>query len=453
MPRFICDLHIHSRYAQGCSKETTIALLEQWARVKGVDVLGTGDFTHPKWREELQRELVQERDGVLFTKSGYPFLLTTELSLVYTQDGRGRRVHVLLLAPSWNAVDRITAYLLAHGRIDYDGRPIFKIPAWRLVKDLAAIDAMIEVIPAHAWTPWFSLFGSKSGFDSLRECFLDQTDRIHAIETGLSSDIAMNDRLSQLEGVRFVSFSDAHSYWPWRLGREATIFELQELTYPGIIDAIRTGEGLWGTIEVEPSYGKYHVDGHRACNVRFEPAESRLNQGKCPVCGGELTIGVLSRVEELADRKARDGGESQRSLKLLPLHEILSLVLGKGMATKTVTETYGKLLATGKHEYDVLLNVPEATLAAASTPALAKAIVAVRNGEVSFTPGYDGVYGVPSLAGVSLPVSKAREVSSDDASRTSETRGRVTIVDPERKGRKGKADGAPKVQKGLGDFI
>ncbi len=400
--RFIADLHLHGRFAQGCSKDLSIASLSKWAKVKGLSLLGTGDFTHPGWQEELRRELVREERGISYSRDDQPFLLSTEVSLVYTEGGKGRRLHLLIFAPSFAVVERITQYFLGHGRVDYDGRPIFKIPAWRLVKDLRVIDERIEVIPAHAWTPWFSLFGSKSGFDEIKECFKDETQQIHAIETGLSSDIGMNERLSQLAGKRFVSFSDSHSYWPWRLGREATVFELERLTYDGVIRAIRTGEGFWGTIEVEPSYGKYHADGHRACGVMLTPAETTRLKGICPVCKRPVTAGVWSRVEELADRppKKEDG---QRSVKLLPLHEILAAVLGKGLTTKTVWDAYWRLLAAGKDEYAVLLDLSREELEAASSPTIAAAILAVREGRVTYTPGYDGVYGVPHLPGVAAP--------------------------------------------------
>lgn len=391
--RIIADLHLHSRYAQACSKDTTIKLLEKWGKIKGITLLGTGDFTHPKWIKELKEELVEEKDGIYYTKTGQPFMLTTEISFIYTQE-KGRRVHLVVLAPSFEVVEKITAYLLTHGRIDYDGRPIFKIPCHEFVRQMRLISEDIEVIPAHVWTPWFSVFGSKSGFDSLQECFLDQTKYIHAIETGLSSDIEMNDSLSQLDTVRYVSFSDAHSFWPWRLGREATIFEC-ELSYKAIINAIRTGDGFFGTIEVEPSYGKYHVDGHRACDVVMEPEESNKKGKICPKCQKPLTIGVLNRVQELADRQIKP---SQQYIKIIPLHDILSLVLGKGVNTKTVWNEYWKIMKIAKNEYEILLETPLETLCTVTSKEIARAIVGIRDGKVEFTPGYDGVYGVPKIA-------------------------------------------------------
>ncbi len=447
MARFLCDLHVHSRFAQACSKDITVQNLEKWARIKGIDVLGTGDFTHPEWIKELKQELVKEQDGVHYTRTGQAFVLQTEISLIYTE-GRGRRIHLVVLAPSFEVVERITAYLLTHGRIDYDGRPIFKIPAWQFVKELKAISDDIEIIPAHAWTPWFALFGSNSGFDSLEECFHEEKKHIHAIETGLSSDIEMNDRLDQLKGIRFVSFSDSHSYWPWRLGREATIFEFENLTYANIIGAIRTGKGFWGTIEVDPNYGKYHYDGHRGCNVVQSPELTKKTGGLCPVCRKPLTIGVQYRVDELADRPQRAGrdGHSQRFYKLLPLHDILGLLLGQAITTKKVWTEYWNILKVGKNEYDILLNVPEEKLKTVTTPEIAKAIVLVREGTVAFDPpGYDGVYGVPIIPGVEIKRSIGGEGETGEGNGR-EGDGNV----PRRRGRPKKAEQG---QAGLDRFL
>jgi PHP family Zn ribbon phosphoesterase len=267
----IADLHIHGKFSQATSKALDISSLEKYARMKGVDLLGTGDFTHPKWIEEIKDSLSGDGSGIFRTASGFPFMLTSEISLVYTQGGKGRRVHNVVLAPDLDSVSQITDYLLTKGRVDYDGRPIFKIPCPDFVEQLHSINPKIEVIPAHIWTPWFSMFGSKSGFDSVKDCFLDQTRRIHALETGLSSDPPMNWRLSQLDNYNLVSFSDLHSFWPWRLGRESTLFEVGKLNYSNLLSAIRTGDGLKGTIEVDPNYGKYHFDGHRKCGLSWTP--------------------------------------------------------------------------------------------------------------------------------------------------------------------------------------
>ncbi len=393
----IADLHIHSRFAQGTSKDLTIQNLVKWARIKGLDLLGTGDFTHPEWQKELSEQLVEDETGLPKTADGFPFMFQTEISLIYTQ-GKGRRIHNVVLAPDLDTVRKITSYLLTKGRVDYDGRPIFKIPCPEFVRELRAINDRIEVIPAHIWTPWFSLFGSKSGFDTVKEAFGDQTEHIHALETGLSSDPEMNWRLSQLDGYQLVSFSDAHSYWPWRIGREATVFET-ELTYDAIIAALRTGKGLSKTIEVDPGYGKYHFDGHRNCNIRFTPEESKKNEGICPVCKRPLTIGVLNRVEELADRPV--GYEPKNAIpfiRMLPLSELIAWVEKKAVTTKTVWNLYNKLRSFGS-ENDVLLRVPAEKLRSVVDEALVSAILLNREGKIKIDPGYDGVYGKPLISG------------------------------------------------------
>ncbi|MFO7711042.1 MAG: endonuclease Q family protein [Candidatus Woesearchaeota archaeon] len=394
----IADLHIHSRFAQGTSKDLTIQNLVKWARIKGIDLLGTGDFTHPEWQKELSEQLVEDETGLPKTRDGFPFMFQTEISLIYTQGGSGRRIHNVVLAPDFDTVKKITSYLLTKGRVDYDGRPIFKIPCPDFVRDLRAINERIEVIPAHIWTPWFSLFGSKSGFDTVKEAFGDQTEHIHALETGLSSDPEMNWRLSQLDDYQLVSFSDAHSYWPWRIGREATIFET-ELTYDAIIGAMRTGEGLLKTIEVDPGYGKYHFDGHRNCNIRFTPEESKKHEGICPVCKRPLTIGVLNRVEELADRPVGYKPENATPFfRMLPLSELIAWVEKKAVTTKTVWNIYDKLRSLGS-ENDVLLRVPAEKLRSVVDEALVSAILLNREGKIKIEPGYDGVYGKPLISG------------------------------------------------------
>jgi len=366
-------------------------------------LLGTGDFTHPEWLKELKQELSEDETGILRTKSGFPFLLQVEVSQIYTQGGKGRRVHTIIWAPNFEVVDQINEYFLKHGRLDYDGRPIFKIPCPDLVEAMRSISKDIEVIPAHAWTPWFSVFGSNSGFDSLKEAFQDQVKHIHAIETGLSSDPLMNWRLSQLDNVNLVSFSDAHSFWPWRLGREATIFDFEKLTYKNIINAVRTSEGLAGTIEVDPNYGKYHVDGHRACGITMMPKESNKHNQICPNCKKPLTIGVLNRVEELADREEgftlKDRPEFY---SLLPLSEIISHVVNSGLTTKKVWQIYWELIKKFKSEYNILLRASKEDLNKVTTLEMADAIIMNREGKIKVKPGYDGVYGVPEIGSVKV---------------------------------------------------
>ncbi len=393
--RYIADLHIHSRFSRGCSKDLDLANLEKYAGIKGVGLLGTGDFTHPEWMKEIRSRLTDDGTGILRTDKGYPFLMQTEISLIYTQGERGRRVHNVVLAPGPEVAEQITDELKKHGRVDYDGRPIFKISCIDFVDMMTRISRDIEVIPAHIWTPWFSLFGSKSGFDSIKEAFGDQLKKVHAIETGLSSDPPMNWRLSQLDSMQIVSFSDLHSYWPWRIGRESTIFELDKLTYNNVLKAIRTGEGLAGTIEVDPAYGKYHEDGHRSCDVCMTPKESIKAKGTCPKCGRQLTIGVHHRVEELADRpEGYRPADAKPYYKLIPLSELIANVFGKGIATKGVWEQYHNILKLGS-EMKILLEAQRKDLITVTTGKMADAIIANREGKIDVKPGYDGVYGVP----------------------------------------------------------
>lgn len=403
----IADLHIHSRFSRACSKQITIPNLEKYARIKGINLLGTGDFTHPEWLRELKNNLTQGDDGILRTSSGFPFLLSTEIANIYTQDGKGRRVHNVILAPSLEVVEQITEELKKRGRVDYDGRPIFGFSCIELVEMMMGISRDIEVIPAHIWTPWFSVFGSKSGFDSLKDCFQDRVKYIHALETGLSSDPEMNWRLSQLDSYQLVSFSDSHSFWPWRIGREATVFDT-ELSYGNILNAIRTGEGLVETIEVDPSYGKYHYDGHRNCNVCMRPSEALENRNVCPVCGRELTIGVLHRVEELADREdgfKPKGAKPFRSL--IPLSEIISQVLGIGqLYSKKIWGIHSELVDSFSSELEVLLNAPLERMKTLVPEKVAQGIIGIRNGRIRIEPGYDGVYGHPVFNG------KKRKVGS-----------------------------------------
>ncbi|MBU0614523.1 MAG: endonuclease Q family protein [Nanoarchaeota archaeon] len=397
--KIVSDLHLHSKYSRACSKDLDIKNLEKWAKVKGLNLLGTSDFTHPKWIEELKANLTDDGTGILKSKGGMNFILQTEVSLIYTDAGKGRRVHNVILAPDFDTVDQITDFFKSKGRVDYDGRPIFKVSCPELVEKMRAINENIEVIPAHIWTPWFGLLGSMGGFDSVEDAFKDQAKHIHALETGLSSDPPMNWRLSKLDKYALVSCSDSHSFWPWRIGREATLFDT-ELTYDHIVKAIRTKQGLTGTIEVDPAYGKYHYDGHRNCNVCMSPKESLKHNKICPKCGKPLTIGVEFRVEELADR---DMGfkptEAKDFFKIIPISDIISIVLGKGVATKQVWEEYNKLIAAFGNEINILLTVPKEELKKITTEKIAEVIMKNRFGQIYVKPGYDGEYGVPILDG------------------------------------------------------
>jgi uncharacterized protein (TIGR00375 family) len=397
--KIISDLHIHSRFSRATSKFLDIKNLEKYAKIKGINLLGTSDFTHPEWIKELKHELTEDETGILKTKNNFPFILQTEVSLIYTDREKGRRVHNVILAPNLEIVDQITEYFLSKGRIDYDGRPIFKIPCDELVESMRKISKDIEVIPAHIWTPWFSLFGSNSGFNSVKDCFKDQAKHIHALETGLSSDPAMNWRLSQLDKYALVSSSDLHSFWPWRIGREATIFDLKKLTYKNIIKALRTKKGLQGTIEVDPNYGKYHFDGHRNCNVCMNPKETIKVKNICPKCKKNLTIGVLHRVEELADRKEGFIPKDAKPFQtLMPLSEIISTLIGSPIASKKTWKIYDNLINKFKNELNIMLEVKKEELIKVIDKKIADAIIKNRKGNIIVQPGFDGEYGKPKFS-------------------------------------------------------
>ena len=389
----IADLHIHSRYSRACSNKITIQNLEKYARMKGVTLLGTGDFTYKAWKDEIDRELEEDDHGILRTKTGFPFMWQTEISLMYKQDGKGRRVHFVILAPNRETVNQITDALGKKGRLDYDGRPIFGFSGIECIEMMKGISKDIEIIPAHAWTSWFGILGSKSGFDSVEECFKDQTKHIHALETGLSSDPEMNWRVSSLDKFNLVSFSDMHSFWPWRMGREATVFD-SKLRYKDIIKCIRTGKGLVETIEVDPAYGKYHWDGHRKCGIVCSPEESKKHNRICPVCKQPMTIGVEYRIEELADRKIGYKPKGKPGFKrLLPLSELLSAVYHTGVFTKKVQNESNKLMEEFGSELDVLLKADENKMRLMLPPKVVDILMKNRKGELKMKPGYDGVYG------------------------------------------------------------
>lgn len=391
--QIIADLHIHSRFSRATSHDLTISNLEKWAKIKGIGLLGTGDFSHPEWLKELKAELKEDGSGVLKTKDGFPFILSNEISLMYSQEGKGRRIHLVILAPSFDIVDKITNYLKTKGRVDYDGRPIFNLACDEFAAAMMKISEDIEIIPAHVWTPWFGIFGSVTGFDSIEEAFKDKSNLIHAFETGMSSDPEMNWRLSKLDKYAIISFSDSHSYWPWRLGREATVFDLKEFTYKNIIDSIRSKKIAF-TIETSPSYGKYHYDGHRFCKFSCHPQESEKRRNICPVCNKPLTVGVLHRVEKLADRNEGFKPSDARPFKtLLPLHELIAAVLDSTIASKKVWQEYNKLIDAFGTEFNILLNVKQEDLRKETTPEMVAAIIKNREGKIKVKPGYDGEYG------------------------------------------------------------
>ena len=395
----IADLHIHSKYSRATSINLDLKSVSAYAKIKGLNLLGTGDFTHPKWFHELKSNLVEKEKGVYYYQD-FPFIFTTEVSLIYTK-GRGRRVHILILAPSIEIVEQINSYFASKGRLDYDGRPIFKITCPELTEDLMKISKDIEIIPAHAWTPWFGIFGSMSGFDSLKEAFEDKESCIHAIETGLSSDPEMNWKISELNNRTILSFSDAHSFWPWRLGREATIFETdkENINYNDILNAIRTN-GIRATIEVDPAYGKYHYDGHRLCNFSCSPKQSKELNNTCPVCKKPLVIGVENRVNELADQETyvRVMKKTIKPYyKILPLHEILSIAHSSPISSKKIVPIYDSLIKRFGNEFNILLRAEKQDIAKIDLKS-AELILQNRIGNIKVKPGYDGVYGEALLS-------------------------------------------------------
>ncbi|MBS3119376.1 DNA helicase UvrD [Candidatus Woesearchaeota archaeon] len=396
----IADLQIHGRYSRATSNALSIDNLEKFARIKGVNLLGTGDFQHPLWAKEIKEKLTEDDNGILWTKNRFPFIWQTEISLIYTQGGKGRKVHHLIYSPNGDTAKQIREALSKKGRLDYDGRPIFGFSSIELVEMMMGISRDIEIIPAHAWTPWFSIFGSKSGFDSVEACFQEKAKHIHAIETGLSSDPPMNWRISALDKYTLVSNSDLHSFWPWRLGRECTVFDVPELSYNKIMEAIRTRKGLRETIEVDPNYGKYHIDGHRKCNVAFTPRESREHNNICPVCRQPLTIGVLYRIEELADRPVGFRPENAVPFRtLLPLSEVINIVTGSPVASKKVWAQYNQLIKEFGNEFNVMLQAKPDAMKSLVPEKVVKAIMKVRNNDVQIIPGYDGEYGRPVFDG------------------------------------------------------
>ncbi len=387
------DLHIHSRFSRACSKNINFENLVKWAKIKGLGLLGTGDFTHPQWFNEIKEKLTANGNGFYYYQD-FPFIITGEISLIYTQ-GHGRRIHLVLLVPSIEIAEKINSYFDTKGRRDYDGRPIFKIPGDEFVREMMNISKDIEVIPAHVWTPWFGVFGSMSGFDSLKECFKDQVENIHAIETGISSDPEMNWKIKELEDKAIVSFSDAHSFWPFRLGREATIFRKCD-SFNEIIRQIRENDFI-GTIETDPAYGKYHFDGHRLCGFSCSPEKTKELNEVCPVCKKSLILGVDYRVGKLS---SDDSNHKTRKkyYTLLPLHEIISLEVGVSMQSKKVWEVYNSLIKEFKDEFNILLNVSREDLIKSSVNAkLVGLIMKNRSGNIRVKPGYDGVYGVAEM--------------------------------------------------------
>lgn len=402
--KIIADLHIHSRFSMATSKEGTPENLDFWARKKGISLIGTGDFTHPVWREELKERLVSEGNGLYrlrdeyvkeesrkFPGEGTRFVVSGEISSIYKKNGKTRKVHNVILLPSLEAADAMAQRLEKIGNIHSDGRPILGLDSHDLLEMMLDVCPEGILIPAHIWTPHFSVLGAKSGFDSVEECFEELAPYIHALETGLSSDPAMNWRISKLDRYQLVSNSDAHS--PSKLGREANLLDI-DCSYEGLYRAIQTGEGLEGTVEFFPEEGKYHFDGHRKCGVSLSPVEAERLGGICPVCGKKLTMGVDHRVEQLADRAegfVKKDGKKYESL--VPLPEVISACMGYSTASKKVQGCFEQMIQTLGTEFDILRNVPSEDIKSCAGERIAEGIENVRTGNVKRIPGYDGEYG------------------------------------------------------------
>jgi len=395
--RYIADFHIHSKYSRATSREMDLEHLNQCAKLKGIDILGTGDFTHPLWFKELEEKLIHLGNGLyrLKDKSVF-FILTTEISCIYKKGDKTRRIHLLVFAPSLEVVKKLNQRLEKNYNLHSDGRPILGIDAKELLKIILDVSIENFVVPAHAWTPWYSLFGSKSGFDSIEECFEEMTPEIYALETGLSSDPLMNWRVSSLDRLTLISNSDAHS--PENLGREANVFEFPDeegISYQKIIESIKIRKNFDFTIEFFPEEGKYHFDGHRNCQISLAPRETKKLKGICPVCHRPLTIGVLHRVDDLADREVPIAPQLAPGFKsIIPLKEIIAQIYGVNKTAKKVKEKYLELIKkTEKGEFSVLLDLEEKELLEIALPRVVQGIIKARKGEVVKIGGYDGVYG------------------------------------------------------------
>jgi len=433
--RVVADLHIHSKYSRATSKDMNIDSLSSWAKKKGINLLGTGDFTHPGWLGEIKSKLIQGENGFLSPKDDIlpatnayernnschyiaggvsssarrnkircgsnrddvDFILTAEVSSIYSQGGRVRKIHNIIFAPGIDSAEKISKKFGEKGNIWSDGRPIFGMSARDVVTLVLDVDPEAFVVPAHIWTPWFSLFGANSGFDSIKECYGDMTDQIFAAETGLSSDPEMNWRLSQLDKITLISNSDSHS--PAKIGREANVFDFKEdkFTFSELRDILKTKDPsrFLYTIEFFPEEGKYHYSGHRKCNICLDPTRAKKANYICPICKRRLTVGVSDRVEILADRKQ---GYKQKgfpgSRHLVPLGEIISNIRGVGNQSKQVLVEYDDIVKNVGPEIEILDTIPIDKIKAMAAPDVAEAIAKVRSGKVNAKPGYDGVYGV-----------------------------------------------------------
>ena len=390
--RIIADFHIHSKYSRATSKDMDILHLAQWAKYKGITLLGTGDFTHPLWLHELKNPLKPLGNG-FYEYNGVNFILTAEICNIFSVGGQSKRVHNVVFAPSFEAVDKINKELGYIGNLSADGRPMLGLACDDMVKMMFEINPDCFIVPGHAWTPWFGIFGSNSGFDSVEQCFGKEAKNIYCLETGLSSDPEMNWRLSALDKYSLISNSDAHS--PQKIGREANVFDC-DMSYKEIVNALKAKDRkkFLYTVEFFPEEGKYHWDGHRVCQVSQSPAETKKNNFKCPRCGKPVTVGVMHRVEKLADRPEGFVPEGSIPFKnMIPLLEIISQVRDKAVGTQTVDDEYKAMVQRFGSEFNILFDMSKEEVEANISPKIAKAILRVREANVHIAPGYDGVYG------------------------------------------------------------
>jgi uncharacterized protein (TIGR00375 family) len=407
---YIADIHIHSKFSRATARDMTLDTLAYWAKIKGIQLLATADFTHPEWfflmkdklessgngffrMKHIQRPENAQLHSIRVSPDDMSFILSTEISFIYSKKGKVRKVHLLVLAPDFESVETITGKLTGIGNLGSDGRPILGMDAKEFVKIIAKYCPQCVVIPAHIWTPWFSLFGANSGFDAIEECFEEMTPFIFALETGLSSDPSMNRLLSALDKYALISNSDAHS--PSRILREANVFDT-DFSYLGMVDALKRKDPdkFLHTLEFFPEEGKYHYDGHRKCDVLFSPQETKQNKFLCPKCGKKLTVGVLHRVTELADREPGHPTPSRIPFKkLIPLNEIIAQAVEMSTGSKSVWETYFRFIHEFGNEYNILNEVPVEELARISPVRVSQGVERMRRGQVRIIPGHDGVFG------------------------------------------------------------
>jgi uncharacterized protein (TIGR00375 family) len=413
MERFIADLHVHSRYSIATSRDMDLEPMAMWARLKGIKLVATGDFTHPAHFASIKAKLEPVADGIYRLKEGELstcFMLGTEVNNVFSQGDKSRRIHTLIFAPSIDVVEKINTRLTPMGKLGSDGRPTFTFPVKDLVKMVLDVSDECFLVPSHIWTPWYGLLGAKSGFDSIEECFGEESPHIRAAETGLSSDPQMNWRLSALDDITLISNSDAHS--PSKLGREANAFACP-LDYREIIRVLKEKDptGLLFTIEFFPQEGKYHYDGHRNCNVLLSPQQTREHNYRCPVCGRPVTVGVMHRLEELADRvQGFTPVTAIPAIHCIPLDEIIAAARGVGVNSKSVEQEYRTLVERGGSEFAILLDMPPEQLREIAAPDIYDGIMRVRQGRLTIVPGYDGVFGTLRI----FPEQETEPVTSQD---------------------------------------